>query len=237
MNKKQAKLIFEKLSITNPNPTTELEYANVFELLIAVILSAQATDLSVNKSTRRLFLEANTPEGILALGLDKLKSYIKNIGLYNNKALNIMQTCQILVEKFASQLPSDRKSLEALPGVGRKTANVVLNTAFNHPTIAVDTHVFRVANRTGLASGKTPLEVERGLMKIIDKKYLANAHHFLVLHGRYICTAKNPKCSICPINNLCDFARNKRHCDAASESGAPKISAQRKAHDVMQGPQ
>jgi endonuclease-3 len=210
MNKKQARLIFEKLSITNPNPKTELEYDGVFELLIAVILSAQATDLSVNKSTKKLFIEANTPEGVLALGLDKLKEYIKNIGLYNNKALNIIKTCQILVEKFESQVPFDRKSLESLPGVGRKTANVVLNTAFNLPTIAVDTHVFRVANRTGLAIGKTPLEVERGLLQIIDKKYLANAHHFLVLHGRYICTAKKPKCSICPINNLCDFYKNSQ---------------------------
>lgn len=205
MNKEKCHLIFVRLSAANPNPKTELNYGSVFELLIAVILSAQATDVSVNKSTDSLFKIANQPEDFLDLGVDGLKKYIRSIGLYNTKAENIIKTCQILVDSYQSKVPDNREALESLPGVGRKTANVILNTAFGQPAIAVDTHIFRVANRTGLAVGKNPLAVENGLLKRIEKQYLQNAHHWLVLHGRYICVAHNPKCSICPIKDLCDY--------------------------------
>ncbi|OGT25770.1 MAG: endonuclease III [Gammaproteobacteria bacterium RIFCSPLOWO2_02_FULL_42_14] len=197
--------IFLTLSRLNPTPTTELHFHSHFELLIAVILSAQATDVSVNKATAKLFPIANTPEKIAALGVPGLKKYIKTIGLYNSKAKHIIHTCQLLIEKFHSKVPNDRDALESLPGVGRKTANVILNTAFQQATIAVDTHIFRVANRTGLAKAKTPLGVEKKLMQVIPKKYLKDAHHWLVLHGRYICTARNPKCTQCPISQWCDY--------------------------------
>lgn len=198
--------IFKRLKARNPNPTTELEYNSEFELLIAVMLSAQATDVSVNKATRQLYPIANTPKKIFQLSEEGLKKYIKTIGLYNTKAKNIIKTCKILIENHNSKVPHDRKSLEALPGVGRKTANVILNTAFGEATVAVDTHIFRVANRTGLAPGKTPLEVEKKLLRVIPKEYLHDAHHWLILHGRYICVARKPKCSICPINDLCEYA-------------------------------
>lgn len=208
MNKEKRRQIFERLAAENPHPQTELNYNNPFELLIAVILSAQATDVGVNKATAVLFPKANTPTAILALGVDGLKEYIKTIGLYNAKAENIIKTCRILVEKYNSQVPETRAALEALPGVGRKTANVVLNTAFGLPCIAVDTHIFRVANRTGLAKGKTPLDVEKKLEKSIDKIFLKDAHHWLVLHGRYVCLARKPKCPDCIISDLCEY-KNK----------------------------
>lgn len=206
MNQQKIKKIFKIFKDNNPKPTTELNYNSTFELLIAVILSAQATDVSVNKATEKLFPIANTPEDIYNLGLDKLKEYIKTIGLYNSKAGNVLKTCQILKEQFNSKVPNDRKSLESLPGVGRKTANVILNTAFNEPTIAVDTHIFRLANRLNLAPGKTPLEVEKNLLSKIPKEYLIDAHHWLILHGRYVCTAKKPKCDQCIINHLCEYS-------------------------------
>jgi len=187
----------------NPHPKTELEYQSTFELLIAVILSAQATDISVNLATRRLYRVANTPRAMLDLGEDVLKDYIKTIGLFNSKAKNVIATCSILLEKHAGVVPSDRAALEALPGVGRKTANVILNTAFRQPTMAVDTHIFRVANRTGLALGKTPLIIERKLLKSIPGEYLLDAHHWLILHGRYTCKARNPNCSECIVRDLC----------------------------------
>ena len=202
---------FRRLKRANPAPTTELEYANEFELLIAVILSAQATDVSVNKATARLFRDANTPEQILALGERRLKSHIRTIGLFNAKAANIMKTCRILVEQHGSRVPRDRAALEALPGVGRKTANVVLNTAFGEPTIAVDTHIFRVANRTGLAPGKTPLAVEQGLMDAVPARYRKDAHHWLILHGRYTCLARNPKCGQCRVSDLCAWDEKHKY--------------------------
>ncbi|WP_018993984.1 MULTISPECIES: endonuclease III [unclassified Thioalkalivibrio] len=205
MNAAKREAIFERLKAANPEPTTELEYNTPFELLIAVILSAQATDVGVNKATRRLYPAANTPEAILALGLDGLKEHIKTIGLYNAKAENVIKTCRILVDQHGGEVPRDRKSLEALPGVGRKTANVVLNTAFGVPTIAVDTHIFRVANRTGLAPGKNVLEVEKRLMRLTPKPYLQDAHHWLILHGRYVCKARKPECWRCPIEDLCEY--------------------------------
>ncbi len=205
MNAQKRRQIFERLRDANPNPTTELKYSSPFELLIAVILSAQATDVSVNKATERLFAVANTPEAILELGEEGLKKYIKTIGLFNNKAKNIIETCRILIEKFGGQVPDNRRDLESLPGVGRKTANVVLNTAFGQPTMAVDTHIFRVANRTGLAKGKTPLAVEKKLLKVIPKEFLKDAHHWLILHGRYVCTARKPKCGSCIIKDLCEY--------------------------------
>jgi len=194
---------FRRLQTLNPNPVTELEYHSTFELLVAVILSAQATDAGVNLATRRLFPKANTPRAILELGEDGLKDYIRTIGLFNSKAKNIIATCKTLLEKHAGEVPSDRGQLEALPGVGRKTANVILNVAFGQPTMAVDTHIFRVANRTGLALGKTPLEVERKLLKSIPDQYLLNAHHWLILHGRYTCKARNPNCPECIVRDLC----------------------------------
>ena len=205
MNAEKRRQIFERLREQNPHPTTELNYSSPFELLVAVILSAQATDVSVNKATERLFVVANTPQAILELGEEGLKKYIKTIGLFNNKAKNIIETCRILLEKFDGRVPDNRHDLESLPGVGRKTANVVLNTAFGQPTMAVDTHIFRVANRTGLARGKTPLAVEKKLLKVIPKEFLKDAHHWLILHGRYVCTARNPKCAKCIIEDLCEY--------------------------------
>ena len=205
MNAARRRKIFERLKAANPAPTTELQHRTPFELLIAVILSAQATDKGVNKATRELFKVANTPRKILDLGLRKLKSHVKTIGLYNTKAANIMKTCKILVEKHGGKVPRTREALEALPGVGRKTANVILNTAFGEPTIAVDTHIFRVANRTGLAPGKTVREVEEKLIQVVPKEYRQNAHHWLILHGRYTCIARKPRCGSCVIFDLCEY--------------------------------
>lgn len=188
-----------------PAPTTELEYSSPFELLVAVILSAQATDVSVNKATESLFAQANTPRAIRDLGERGLKSYIKSIGLFNTKARNIIKTCQILMDRHGGEVPADRKSLESLPGVGRKTANVILNTAFGEPTIAVDTHIFRVANRTGLAPGKTVRQVEDRLERVVDAEFKKDAHHWLILHGRYVCTARRPRCAACSIEDLCEY--------------------------------
>ncbi|MBK9237629.1 MAG: endonuclease III [Rhodoferax sp.] len=196
---------FATLKTANPQPVTELEYSSVFELLVAVLLSAQATDVSVNKATRSLFAVANTPQKMLALGLDKLERHIKTIGLYHSKARNLLQTCQILLDQHGGQVPRSREALQALPGVGRKTANVILNVAFGEPTMAVDTHVFRLANRTGLAPGKTPLEVEQALLKNIPTAYLVDAHHWLILHGRYVCQARQPQCWQCAVRAYCDF--------------------------------
>lgn len=207
MNKLAREEFFRRLQANNPNPTTELEYHSSFELLIAVMLSAQATDVSVNKATRQLYAVANTAAAIWALGETGLIPYIKSIGLYKSKARHIIKTCHILLEQYGGEVPETREALEALPGVGRKTANVVLNTAFGQPTMAVDTHIFRVANRTGLAPGKTPLAVELALLKNVPKMYLQDAHHWLILHGRYICTARSPKCEQCPVADLCDFWR------------------------------
>lgn len=205
MNSKKIATIFTRFQLANPKPTTELHYQSHFELLIAVILSAQATDKAVNIATRPLFAIANTPEQILALGVEKLMHYIKTIGLYKGKAKNVIATCQRLIDLYDSKVPETREALESLPGVGRKTANVILNTCFGKPTIAVDTHIFRVANRIGLACGKTPLEVEQQLLKCIPAKFRYDAHHWLILHGRYICIARKPKCGRCPISDLCDY--------------------------------
>ena len=205
MDTKVATEIFEVFTKINPKPTTELKYKNNFELLISVILSAQATDVSVNKATKNLFKLANNPKAVLQLGLTGLKQEIRTIGLYNNKAKNIIKTCERLITEHNGRVPKDREALEQLPGVGRKTANVILNTAFSKPTIAVDTHVFRVANRTGLAKGETPIKVEDGLLSVIPKKYLINAHHHLILHGRYVCLARKPLCYKCHITNHCAF--------------------------------
>lgn len=205
MNKEKRYEIFSRLRDANPHPTTELNYSTPFELLIAVILSAQSTDKGVNKATDKLFPIANTPEAILALGEEGLKEYIKTIGLYNSKAKNIIKTCEILINEYGSEIPEDRKALEALPGVGRKTANVVLNTAFGHPTMAVDTHIFRVSNRTGIAKGKTVLEVEKKLLKFVPKEFMVDAHHWLILHGRYVCVARKPRCGACLIYDLCEY--------------------------------
>lgn len=200
---------FRRLQAIDPHPTTELEYQSNFELLISVILSAQATDVSVNLATRRLYKVANTPETILDLGEDGLRDYIKTIGLFNSKARNVILTCKSLLEKHDGEVPSDRQALEALPGVGRKTANVILNTAFGQPTMAVDTHIFRVANRTGLALGKTPLIVERKLLKSVPNQYLLDAHHWLILHGRYVCKARSPNCPECIVRDLCRTGRQR----------------------------
>lgn len=204
MNAKKRLEILQRLQQANPHPTTELEYASVFELLIAVILSAQATDKSVNKATQKLYPIANTPEKILDLGVEGLKSYIKTIGLYNSKAENIIKTCQALIDKHQGEVPRDRKALEALPGVGRKTANVVLNTAFGEPTIAVDTHIFRVANRMNFAPGKNVREVEDKLNKVVPKDFKVDVHHWLILHGRYTCIARKPRCGSCLVEDLCE---------------------------------
>jgi endonuclease III len=205
MNPVKRREIFTCLRASNPHPTTELEYQSPFELLVAVILSAQATDKSVNQATRKLFPRANTPQGIVALGETGLLEYIKSIGLYKSKAKHILVTCQLLIEKYAGEVPRARKALEELPGVGRKTANVILNTAFGEPTIAVDTHIFRVANRTGLARGKNVLEVELKLLKAVPKEFRHDAHHWLILHGRYVCKARKPECGKCIIQHLCEF--------------------------------
>ena len=208
---------FATLQAANPEPRTELEYSSHFELLAAVLLSAQATDVGVNKATRTLFPVANTPQGILDLGLEGLEGYIKTIGLYRSKARHLMATCQMLVEQHNGQVPDTREALEALPGVGRKTANVVLNCAFGEPTMAVDTHIFRVSNRTGLAPGKTPLEVELKLLKRIPREFLVDAHHWLILHGRYVCKARNPACDICSVSASCDqYLHDKRRISAGS---------------------
>jgi endonuclease-3 len=204
MNKDRRRLIFERLRAANPNPTTELRYSSPFELLVAVILSAQATDKGVNKATAGLFREAPTAETMLALGEDGLKRHIRTIGLFNSKAKNIIKTCRILTERYGGDIPRDRPALEALPGVGRKTANVVLNTAFGEPTVAVDTHIFRVSNRTRIARGKTPLEVEKRLLRLIPRQFMKDAHHWLILHGRYVCTARRPDCPCCIIRDLCE---------------------------------
>lgn len=205
MNEKDIKTIFKRFAKADPKPTTELQYQTPFELLISVILSAQATDISVNKATAKLYPIANTPAAILALGENGLISYIKSIGLYQSKAKNILKTCALLLERHQGEVPHTREALEALPGVGRKTANVVLNTAFGEPTIAVDTHIFRVANRIGLSHGKTPLAVEKDLLDVVPKQYRHDAHHWLILHGRYTCIARKPHCAECIIRDLCEY--------------------------------
>ena len=205
MTKKQIQTFFDRLREQRPHPETELNYSSPFELLIAVMLSAQATDISVNKATDKLYPVANTAQSIFALGVDGLKQYIKTIGLYNSKAENVIKTCQILIMQYQGQVPETRPQLEALPGVGRKTANVVLNTAFGQPTMAVDTHIFRVGNRTGLAVGKNVLEVEQRLMKVIPKEFIVDAHHWLILHGRYCCIARKPKCFECVVADVCNW--------------------------------
>lgn len=205
MNKDIRTQIFSRLRDENPNPTTELNYTTPFELLIAVILSAQATDVGVNKATGPLFKDANTPEAIHKLGVRKLKQYIKTIGLFNTKAENVIKTCRILMDEYDSQVPEDRAALERLPGVGRKTANVILNTAFGHPTIAVDTHIFRVSNRTKIAHGKNVREVEDRLERVVPEEFKQDAHHWLILHGRYVCLARKPRCGACIIEDLCEF--------------------------------
>ncbi|MCB5186974.1 endonuclease III [Methylobacillus caricis] len=205
MNAEKRHEIFRRLSIAIPNPTTELVHHSTFELLIAVILSAQATDKGVNIATAKLFPVANTPQAILDLGIEGLEGYIKTIGLFRSKAKNVIATCRMLVENHGGEVPNTREALESLPGVGRKTANVILNTAFGQPTIAVDTHIFRLGNRIGIAPGKTPLEVETKLMKVVPKEYMQDAHHLLILHGRYVCVARRPKCEECVIYDLCEF--------------------------------
>ena len=216
MNKAKRTEIFTRLRAANPTPTTELNYTNPFELLIAVILSAQATDVGVNKATAKLYPVANTPEKILALGVDGLKEYIKTIGLFNSKAENVIKTCRALIEKHGGEVPDNREDLEALPGVGRKTANVVLNTAFGQPAMAVDTHIFRVSNRTGIAPGKNVLEVEKRLMRLVPREFLLDAHHWLILHGRYICKARKPECWRCPVADLCRFKKKTPASDGWS---------------------
>ena len=210
MDQAQRHDFFAALQAHNPAPTTELNFTTPFELLIAVILSAQATDVGVNKATDKLYPIANTPETIYALGVDGLKQYIKTIGLFNSKAANVIKTCKLLVDEHHSEVPEDREALEALPGVGRKTANVVLNTVFNHPVIAVDTHLFRLSNRTGLAKGKTVRAVEDKLMKVVPKEFMQDAHHWLILHGRYTCIARKPLCNQCVVTHLCDEFRRQQ---------------------------
>ncbi|MGA0795651.1 MAG: endonuclease III [Quisquiliibacterium sp.] len=205
MNPQKRHAIFSCLRELNPAPTTELEYSTPFELLVAVLLSAQATDRSVNIATRRLFARANTPQAILELGLENLSREIQTIGLYRSKARHLIETCQLLLERHHGEVPRSREALEALPGVGRKTANVVLNTAFGEPTIAVDTHIFRVSNRTGIAPGKTPMQVEQRLVKLVPAEFRQDAHHWLILHGRYVCKARKPECWRCPIAQWCEF--------------------------------
>ncbi len=209
MNPAKRREIFTRLQAANPHPTTELEYHSAFELLVAVILSAQATDVSVNSATRQLYPVANTPQALLKLGEEKLREYVQRIGLYKTKARHIIQTCKLLLENHGGEVPHTREELEALPGVGRKTANVVLNTAFGQPTIAVDTHIFRVANRTGIAPGKTVLEVEHKLLKFVPDEFKHDAHHWLILHGRYVCQARKPKCGQCIIESLCEYRQKE----------------------------
>jgi endonuclease-3 len=211
MNTRKREEIFRRLKADNPSPQTELEYGSTFQLLIAVMLSAQATDVSVNKATRTLFTAAPTPEAMLTLGVDGVKAHIKTIGLFNTKAENVIKTCAALLQHHGAEVPDTRDALEALPGVGRKTANVVLNTAFRQIAMAVDTHIFRVANRTGIAPGRTVLEVEKGLLKHVPKDYLLDAHHWLILQGRYVCTARKPKCGACLIEDLCEFKSKTEH--------------------------
>lgn len=222
MNRSKREAIFARLKEAIPEARTELEYATPFELLVAVILSAQATDVSVNKATRTLFPEANTPEGLLALGEDGLKRHIRHIGLFNSKAKNVIRTCALLLERHGGEVPQDRKALEALPGVGRKTANVVLNTAFGEPTLAVDTHIFRLANRIPVARGKTVRKVEDALVRHVPKPYLRDAHHLLILHGRYVCTARHPKCWACVIEDLCEY-RHKTPAPENAEEAAAEV--------------
>ena len=217
MNAEKRQELFRRLSIAIPEPTTELVHHSTFELLIAVILSAQATDKGVNIATAKLFPVANTPQAILDLGIEGLEGYIKTIGLYRSKAKNVMATCRLLVDLHGGQVPDTRAALESLPGVGRKTANVILNTAFGQPTIAVDTHIFRLGNRIGLAPGKTPLDVENKLMKAVPKEYLQDAHHLLILHGRYVCVARKPKCGECVIYDLCEFKAKSTPASAVVE--------------------
>lgn len=209
MNREKRSAIYSTLRRLNPSPDTELHYKNPFELLISVILSAQATDISVNKATDKLYPVAATPEAIHALGVAGLKPYIRTIGLFNSKAENIIKTCRILIDEYASQVPRTREALESLPGVGRKTANVILNTAFGEPTIAVDTHIFRVSNRTGIAKGKTPLEVEKRLLRLTPEEFKKDAHHWLILHGRYTCKARRPLCGECPIVEWCEYNKKE----------------------------
>jgi endonuclease-3 len=220
MNRAKRTEIFERLRAANPRPTTELVYSSTFELLVAVMLSAQATDKGVNKATARLFPVARTPQAMLDLGEDGLKAHIKTIGLFNSKAKNIMAACRILVDQHGGEVPRERAALEALPGVGRKTANVVLNTAFGEPAIAVDTHIFRVANRTRLARGKTPLAVELRLLRLLPKAFLHDAHHWLILHGRYVCTARKPRCPDCAIADLCEYKDKTPAAEANAVGGA-----------------
>ena len=222
MNQHKRRLIFERFREANPSPRTELEYSNPFELLVAVILSAQATDKAVNRATASLFAIANTPQTMLALGEEGLKAHIRTLGLYNTKAANIVRTCVLLVERHGGNLPRERSALEALPGVGRKTANVILNIVFRQPTLAVDTHIFRVANRTGLAPGKTPLEVEKKLLRFLPREFIQGAHHWLILHGRYVCLARKPCCHQCSISDLCD--RLVRTVDPTTGKVRPNIA-------------
>jgi len=216
MNQAQRYEFFATLKANNPEPTTELNYSSTFELLIAVILSAQATDIGVNKATDKLYPVANTPQAIIDLGVDGLKQYIKTIGLFNSKADNIIKTCRQLLELHGGEVPDDREALEALPGVGRKTANVILNTVFKHPVIAVDTHLFRLSNRTGLAKGKTVRAVEDKLMKVVPDEFKQDAHHWLILHGRYVCIARKPLCQQCVVSHLCDEFRRQKKKESAS---------------------
>ncbi len=216
MNRDKRTEIFGRLREANPSPTTELNYRSPFELLIAVILSAQATDVSVNLATDTLFVEANSPDAILALGLRRLKTHIKHIGLFNNKARNVLATCRILIERHGGEVPQTREELEALPGVGRKTANVILNTAFGQPTIAVDTHIFRVSNRTKIAHGKNVVEVEKRLERLVPDEFKKDAHHWLILHGRYVCKARTPECWRCPIADLCEYRKKSPQPGAAN---------------------
>lgn len=230
MNRKKVTAIFERLKAATPKPTTELEYKTPFELLIAVILSAQATDKSVNLATRVLFKHANTPQAIADLGVEGLSQYIRTIGLFNSKAKNVIETCRLLLARHGGQVPDNREALEALPGVGRKTANVILNTAFGQPTIAVDTHIFRVANRTGLAPGENVRAVEDHLLKVVPEPYLHDAHHWLILHGRYVCVARKPKCPLCPILELCEFTQKTTQAEMQGASAkTPKVRGIAKA--------
>ncbi|MDO4769350.1 MAG: endonuclease III [Brachymonas sp.] len=220
MKKEQIVRFFQTLQAANPEPRSELEYSTPFELLIAVLLSAQATDISVNKATAKLYPIANTPQALLDLGQEGLESHIKTIGLFRSKAKHILQTCRILLDQYQGQVPQDRAALESLPGVGRKTANVVLNVAFGQPTMAVDTHIFRVGNRTGLAPGKTPLEVELKLLKRIPKEFMLHAHHWLILHGRYVCKARTPECWHCSVADCCDYKPKTTRPQSASRTRA-----------------
>ncbi len=228
MNARRARAIFERLRAGNPHPKTELEYSTPFELLVAVILSAQATDRSVNLATRQLFRDANTPQAILALGVEGLAAHVKSIGLYQGKARNIVATCGKLIEEHGGRVPEDRAALEALPGVGRKTANVILNTAFGHPTLAVDTHVFRVANRTGLASADDVRGVEDQLLKRVPPEFMQDAHHWLILHGRYVCKARQPECPSCPIAGLCEY-QHKTPAEPRPRGATPEARVRRPA--------